>query len=152
MVKNFNPFDYLEDIFEKEFFQNVAGFDMEKNMDMLKHFGFNLWPPVNIEETAAEVIVSAEIPGLQDARGINLKIKGNTLKIEGELNHGTEILQETKKHRQERRTGKFSRNINLPASVSSRDARATYRHGVLEIRLTKILHDPFETIQVQFIK
>ncbi|WP_374702895.1 Hsp20/alpha crystallin family protein [Bacillus sp. T33-2] len=42
-------------------------------------------------------------------------------------------------HKQERFTASFQRSVRLPASVSTEEeAKATYRNGVLEIRMPKL--------------
>lgn len=53
-------------------------------------------------------------------------------------------------HRQERFTGRYQRSIALPTMVSPDDIKATYKNGVLEIRLQKQQGESKRKIDVQF--
>ena len=53
-------------------------------------------------------------------------------------------------HKQERYSGRFHRSIALPTNVSSDNVRATYKNGVLEVRMLKLQGDTKKRIDVQF--
>lgn len=110
--------------------------------------GKGTWPPVDVFETDSEVIVEVAVPGLSKSSDVRLELRGNTLVLEGELsNQGPRVA--AREHHRERRHGKFTRSISLPAVV--RSGQATYQHGILEIRLPKT-DTQAETLKVDFLR
>jgi HSP20 family protein len=95
-----------------------------------------VWQPaVEISETDAEVVVKAELPGI-DPKHVEVNVTGDTLTIKGEA----KAEQEEKRrnyYRRELRYGAFQRAIALPIEVKGDEAKATFRHGILEIRVPK---------------
>jgi HSP20 family protein len=99
-------------------------------------FGLGDWSPaVDVSETDDAVLVHVEIPGI-DAKDLDLSVAGDVLTIRGEKK---EEAQATGRqfHRVERRYGKFTRTLALPATVDADHVEATTRAGVLEVRLPK---------------
>ncbi len=92
-------------------------------------------PAVDVSETTRDIIVHAEIPGM-DPNEIDVSIKGNVLTLSGERKHMHEEKEE-KYHRLESRYGIFRRLIELPADVDASHVSAKYKRGVLKIRLPK---------------
>lgn len=92
-------------------------------------------PSVDIDETEKEVIVSAEIPGVNPAE-LDVTVDETKVTISGEIRRGTDRSQEGYRVT-ERRYGRFSRTIPLPAEIKPDEAVAKYSHGVLEIRMNK---------------
>jgi HSP20 family protein len=94
------------------------------------------WTPrIDVYETGDAFVVKADVPGVK-AEDIDLSILGDVLTIRGERKHEAEVKTE-KTYRVERAHGAFSREILLPAGVDSEAIRATYRDGLLEVRLPK---------------
>ena len=91
-------------------------------------------PPVDIYETDAhEVVLKAELPDLK-REDINLTFENGVLTLKGER----KVQQEVKKEnyqRIERRHGVFSRSFTLPNTVDAGKISASYKDGVLTIRL-----------------
>jgi HSP20 family protein len=57
--------------------------------------------------------------------------------VRGEIRRSEEI-GERDYHRSERFYGTFARTLSLPARVEPEKATATYKNGILEIRLPKL--------------
>jgi HSP20 family protein len=110
------------------------------------------WPSVDVVETGTEVFITAPIPGLKQTRDVKLELKGNILKLEGEVSPEYQDLAVVKVHQQERRPLKFSRTITLPVAVDVRNCRASYRRGILEVKLPRVQGWQGETIQIDFFK
>ena len=93
-------------------------------------------PEVDVAETSEDIIVKAEIAGL-DPKDIDISISGDTLTLKGEKR---EEKQENDRyyHRVERRYGCFMRNVNLPESVDIEQVKAECKNGILEIILPKV--------------
>lgn len=92
-------------------------------------------PSVDVSETAKEIIVRAEIPGME-AKDIDVNLDGNVLTIKGERKRDHEVRDENF-HRVERSYGSFHRSLQLPAEVEGDKIKATYKKGVLKITLPK---------------
>ena len=92
----------------------------------LSKIGFGKWHPlVDISETDTEVIVKAELPGI-DAKD-----------IKGEKQQEKEEKEENR-YRSERFYGTYERVIDLPASILENKTEATFDKGILRITLPKV--------------
>lgn len=92
-------------------------------------------PSVDVSETAKEVLVQAELPGM-DPKEIDIAIQGNLLTLKGERRQEKEE-EGANYHRIERSFGSFSRAIQLPAEVDVEKVSAVYKNGVLTITMPK---------------
>src|SRR5512140_2174956 len=92
-------------------------------------------PAVDIYETESELVLSAEIPGI-DEKDIEIKIEGNTLSIKGERKFEQETREENY-HRIERSYGSFYRSFSLPGTVDQEHIEARHEAGVLKIHMPK---------------
>ncbi len=92
-------------------------------------------PSVDVSETAQEVVVQAELPGV-DPKEIDISVQGNVLTLKGERKQEKEE-QGANYHRIERAFGAFSRSLQLPAEVDVDKVNAVYKNGVLRITLPK---------------
>ncbi len=95
--------------------------------------GFN--PPLDISETDQEILVKAELPGV-DPKEIEVNITGSNLSIKGEKREEREEKTENM-HRVERSFGHFSRSITLPCEVKEDKIEASFKNGVLNLKLPK---------------
>ncbi|OYT63191.1 heat-shock protein Hsp20 [Candidatus Bathyarchaeota archaeon ex4484_205] len=92
-------------------------------------------PVVDVFETDDEVVVVAEMPGV-NKEDIKLNATEDTLEIRAEIKKEEE--EERKGfYRMERYYGGYYRSIQLPSPVIPEKAKARYKNGVLEIRLPK---------------
>ena len=95
-----------------------------------------IWSPaVDIYETEGEIVVQAELPGM-DRKDISLNLENNVLTIRGDRQFKKET-KEDNYHRIERSYGGFSRSFSIPTSVDEDKIRADYKDGVLKIALPK---------------
>ena len=104
-------------------------------------------PPVDVSETGKEVVVHAEIPGM-DAKDIDIELNGRILTIKGERKEEKEEKKRSY-HRIERRYGSFFRSFELPADVDASSVEATYKDGVLKLRLPKTEEQSLKKIEVK---
>ena len=92
-------------------------------------------PAVDIFETEGEIVVKAELPGME-RKDITLNLENNVLTLRGERRFQKETKDENY-HRIERSYGNFSRSFSIPAIVDEERIRADYKDGVLKILLPK---------------
>lgn len=92
-------------------------------------------PAFDVSETEKELIVKAEVPGM-DKNDIDISLSDGMLTIKGEKKREREDKHENY-HTVERRYGAFSRTMPLPVEVDTDKVDATYKDGVLKITLPK---------------
>ena len=98
-------------------------------------WGDGFTPKVDVKEEDKEIIVSAELPGM-DQKDIDVTVTNDSIRISGEKKHEKEE-EEKDYYRHERFCGSFDRVIDLPAEVEEDKAEAEFSKGVLTIRLPK---------------
>jgi HSP20 family protein len=112
--------------------------EMDQWIDRFGFAGQSLqpWvPPVSIKETESDIVVTAELPGLEP-KHVEITIENGMLTISGEKVSGEE--QETGTHYlNERRFGRFERSFSLLQSIVTDDIRADFANGVLTVVLPK---------------
>jgi HSP20 family protein len=90
---------------------------------------------LDISETDKDVTISAELPGLEPD-DINISLERNALIISGEKR--AEKEEKGKRYyRAERSYGSFHRSIPLPKEVDEDKIDATFKRGVLKVKLPK---------------
>lgn len=92
-------------------------------------------PPVDVKETENEIVVRAEVPGL-DQKDLEVSLTGDQLVIEGEKKEEKEEKHETW-HYREASFGSFRRVVPLPCEVDADKVKASYKNGVLTVTLPK---------------
>ncbi len=92
-------------------------------------------PALDLTENPNELIVKAEIPGL-DPKEVDISLSDRMLTIKGEKKQEREEKEEDY-HLIERSFGSFVRSIELPAEVKSEKISASYKNGILKVVLPK---------------
>jgi HSP20 family protein len=92
-------------------------------------------PPVDIYETADNIVLKAELPGI-DPQDLAIRVEDNTLYLKGERKFEKEVKEEDY-HRVERSYGAFSRSFSLPSSIDTDKVKAEYKDGLLTLTLPK---------------
>jgi HSP20 family protein len=85
-------------------------------------------------EDGDALVVKAEMPGLDPENDVEISVSDQTLRIRAERHQETKV-EEKGRYRSEFRYGRFSRSIPLPAGATDEDVKATYRDGILEVRV-----------------
>jgi len=75
------------------------------------------------------------MPGVEP-QSIKVVVTQNRLTLSGEKNNLGNIKPEAF-HRNERASGKFGRNVDLPAEIDEAQIKAEYRNGLLVLTLPK---------------
>jgi len=92
-------------------------------------------PKLDFSETKDAFVVKAEVPGVEQ-KDISVSIQDQMLTIKGEK-HKEKEEKDEKYHRVERSWGAFARTIALPAGVDTEKVNATFKDGVLTVKLPK---------------
>jgi HSP20 family protein len=106
-----------------------------------RSMGGTLAPRVDVSETAKEVALKVELPGVAE-KDIDVSLSGKQLTIKGEKKSEHETRDETGErgrvfHRVERSFGAFQRTMTIPFDVEPDKASAEFKDGVLTITLPK---------------
>ena len=93
-------------------------------------------PPVDVFETENhEVVIKAEVPDVK-REDLKVNFENNVLTIAGER-RAPEASAADQVRRIERRHGSFSRSFTLPTWVDASNIAASYKDGVLTVRLPR---------------
>ncbi len=133
-LMNTNPFKDLEkERSETERLLDTFLFGVPQKRDS---WGEGEWlPAVDVVETRNEIVVNAEIPGM-DPKEFDISLNERTLIIKGEKRKEREEKEENY-YLIERGQGSFIRSILLHAEVQSEKISASYKGGILKITLPK---------------
>lgn len=92
-------------------------------------------PAVNVEETQEELVLTAELPGLE-RKDVEIELENNILSIRGERAE-QRSSEERRFHLWERHFGSFQRSFTLPRTVSAEGITAEFEHGLLRVHMPK---------------
>jgi HSP20 family protein len=92
-------------------------------------------PPVDLYEADDAFVLRAELPGLSKD-DVHIEVHERTLTLRGERKHEAEV-KEGCYQRRERAYGGFQRAFWLPTTVDAEKIQASFKDGVLELRLPK---------------
>ena len=131
----------IDRLFDDFFIRRSFGRDFEEGDWM---------PAVDISESEKEIIIHAEIPGV-DAKALDITLSGRNFTIKGERKQEQEEKRESY-HRIERRYGSFHRSFELPADVDGDKVEAAYEDGVLTVNLPKSKEQSVKKTEVKVAK
>lgn len=95
----------------------------------------NRLPRVDVIDRDNEVVVRAEIPGV-DKDNLEVSMNHGTVTVKGSVKRESE-KEEGDYYRCEISRGSFARTVALPAEVDGDKAKATFKDGVLELVIPK---------------
>lgn len=128
-----SPFEDMErmfdDLFQRRFFAPswIPRFKLPEFADVATS--------VDMFEEGKELVIKAEIPGMKKEE-ISIDFSGDIITISGEKK-AEERVERKDFYRVERSFGSFSRKLRLPVAVELDKANASFKDGVLEIRMPK---------------
>lgn len=105
------------------------------------------YPAAEIQETPEAFVLKLDLPGVAQ-NDVKVNLIGDTLTIRGERKRETETKSGSP-HRSERVYGAFERTFTLGASVRADQVKASYRDGVLEVRVPKAEEARMREIEIQ---
>lgn len=128
-VSHMSQMDRLfDEVFKKPFFslwsQRMGGEEVE-----------DLYLPVDIFEDGDSVVVKAEVPGIRK-EDIDVQLSPDSITISGQKSKEQRVDQKDY-FRLERSYGSFTRTCRLPVETITDTARASFKDGILEVRILK---------------
>ena len=104
-------------------------------------------PPIDVYETRDDLVVAVELPGVRE-KDIHLSMTGDVLSVRGQRGIAAEAREENY-HRIERWSGTFERHVQMPIPVQVEKIRASYRDGVIEVRLPTLTEATPREIRIE---
>lgn len=146
-LMRFDPYRDLSDV--NQMFQRFFGgnWPAQNGAESEKMATFDWKPVVDISETPEAYLIHADLPGTKK-EDVSLTVEDGLLTLKGERKVEKET-NEKKVHRVERSTGSFSRSFRLPENVSDKNIAATFKDGVLEVKLMKMKEEPKRATEVK---
>jgi len=92
-------------------------------------------PAVDVSETANDVLVKAEMPGV-DKKDLEVEVLPESLSLKAEMRQEKEETDE-RLHHKECIWRRYERTIPLPAEVVTNQVKASMKDGILEVRMPK---------------
>lgn len=112
-------------------------FDRPINSPLLTGDFVAVWvPAVDVFARDGDLVVRAEIPGIDPEKDLDIMVQDGTLRIRGERRR-EDRTEENGTYRSGRVFGSFERVILLPHGVKQDDISATYENGILELVVPK---------------
>jgi len=95
-------------------------------------FGFSeTWPHVEVQETDKDVVVVAELPGMEE-KDVDVSLHDSMLTLKGEKKSESNTPVYT-----ERWHGQFQRSLPIGPDVDPDKVSASFKNGVLTVTLAK---------------
>jgi HSP20 family protein len=104
-------------------------------------------PAVEMFETGDEVVVRAEMPNV-DPANVDVTVTNEAITIKGTVRQEEEKTDRSY-YRRELRYGAYVRTLPLPAEVKGNESKATYKDGVLEVKIPKSERAKPASVKVQ---
>jgi HSP20 family protein len=118
-------------------------FDTAGKRRVIKPLGY---PAINVRMNEDEQLITAEMAGVH-SDDIDIDVTGDAITISGERKMDQDP-DDVYYHRRERSYGTFSRTIQLPFMVDTNKVEASFRNGILVIRLPRAEADKPKKISI----
>ncbi len=126
----------MERWFEDALHRPFQGFHRLPLVNLLgERRGGDFIPSVDMFEEGSDIVIRAELAGIK-REDIKVELSGNTLTLSGEK-RGEERVERKDYFRVEQAFGSFSRTLELPKGVDQGKVKASYKDGLLEIRMPR---------------
>jgi HSP20 family protein len=96
--------------------------------------GGGAWLRAEERRDGDDIVVRFELPGVDPERDVEISVVDGVLHIRGERHEESERRDE-EGYRSEFRYGSFARSVVLPPGVDEDAIRASYKDGILEVRV-----------------
>lgn len=103
-------------------------------------------PKVDVIERDKEVLVKAELPGVKK-EDLDVSVSDTSVTIRASTRH-EEKKEEGEYYRREMSRGEFVRTLGLPAEVDGAKAKASFKDGILELTVPKVVESRRHKVSV----
>jgi HSP20 family protein len=144
-----SPFEEMDRLFEDYFsrgWMRPFRWEWPSLGEMAKPFEGKM-PKVDVIERDDEVVVKAELPGI-DKKDLDVSVTENSVTIKGSTSH-EEKEEKGDYYRCEISRGAYARTVALPSYVDADKAKASFKDGVLELKLPKVEKSKRRSIEIK---
>lgn len=144
-----SPFEEMDRMFEDYFsrgWMRPFRWEWPSLGEMAKPFEGKM-PKVDVIERDDEVVVKAELPGVEK-KDLDVSVTENSVTIKGTTSHEAKE-EKGDYYRCEISRGAYARTVALPSYVNADKAKASFKDGVLELKLPKVEKSKRRTVEVQ---
>lgn len=132
--------------FRRDWFAQMDLIQQEMNR-LLDHFAGSkppqvrfsplVWEPaIDVYETKDNLVVIVEVAGVKES-DIRLMVDQDTFTIQGSRSKALKTGEKRAYHRMEIAGGPFKRSIKLPMAIDTKNIKASYEDGLVEVVLPK---------------
>ena len=144
-----SPFEEMDRMFDDFFsrgWMRPFRWEWPSMGEMAKPFEGKM-PKVDVIERDDEVVIKAELPGV-DKKDLDVSVTENSVTIKGTTSH-EEKEEKGDYYRCEISRGAYARTVGLPAYVDADKAKASFKDGVLELKLPKVEKSKRRSIEIK---
>ncbi len=144
--------DYIKIRFVNDFDRMGSRFDetiaeMFQSMHPMFSLARSSWkPPLDVYETADEIFIIVELAGI-DKEDLQLEINTRAMRIAGKR-PGKQPAPKGRYRLAEIQHGTFERVLYLPVPVDTEKVNASYKKGLLHIRIAKLVVESRQDIPI----
>jgi HSP20 family protein len=103
---------------------------------------------IDVYQTPSDIVVESAIAGV-NPDDLEINVSNDSVTIRGQRQHESQVQDEDYLY-QECYWGKFSRSIILPQEVDPETAAASFKNGILTVRLPKLSREKTKKLNVRF--
>lgn len=128
-----SPIERMDEMFD-EFFRRPLGRPLLSRFPRIME-EIAPSPSVDIFEDKDDIVLKTELPGMTKD-DIEINLSEDMITLSGEKKQ-EEKIEKKNYYRHECSYGSFKRSFKLPAEVQSDKAKASFKNGILEVRIPK---------------
>jgi len=144
-----SPFEEMDRMFEDFFprgWMRPFRWEWPSLGEMAKPFDGKM-PKVDVIDRDDEVVVKAELPGVEK-KDLDVSVTETSVTIKGTTSH-EEKEEKGDYYRCEISRGAYARTVALPSYVDADKAKASFKDGVLELKLPKVKKSKRRSIEIK---
>lgn len=134
-ITRWNPLQEIDDLHAK--LNSYFGLAPLRSKETRENITVSEWAPaVDITEDDKEYVIRADLADVKK-EDVSVRVEGGILTLSGERKFEKEEKQGKRYHRIERSYGAFVRRFGIPDDADPSKIEATFKEGVLKVRLSK---------------
>ena len=101
---------------------------------------------IDVYQTANEIVIESAVAGIR-LEDLDIHVTNDSVSIRGHRSREQRVREEDYLY-QECYWGRFSRSVILPQEVDPENAKASFKNGILTVRLPKLIRQTAKKLKV----